>query len=386
MYRMGRNTQKNLARLLTRQGALGKLVLAGALTLPVALSAVAAPAGATTKSAKVLCHSANGIAVTDKLVCKGLAYYKGKTVNLEANGAVGAVADALFRAAAPGVQTYLGANVIVSDNPNGAGIGGTNAAADAAPDGLTVGYLNLNQALANQSLHQPGVNFPLSKIKFVGGTRPICSLIVSNPNSGITTIQQLLSVTNPTAILETAGSSFINTVVMLIAAYHVVPAHIITGYTSSTNLVTGFLRGDGPVVGTAEKTLQASILSGQATPLVLNNPIIPGMALYQTLKNVPTIESLVKTYPPKTKAGKIVLNALIAYLKGGASFFIQPVKTPVYLQAAMIQAFKYSFSLSSTELGVSAGGAVPGLLPATDGPKYVQKGLKEEPTLAKFNV
>lgn len=349
----------------------------------VAQTAGVASAG-TNKNSTGTCVSGTGQKITNALVCKGLAYYKGKTVTLVANGAVGAAADIVFRAIAPGVGAYLGASAVVGDTPSGAGISGTNTAAAAAPNGLTVGYLNLNQAIADQAQNVPGVNFPLSKIETVGGVKGTVSVLVSNASTGPKTIEAFLTTKTPIAVLQTLGSSFSTLVKMIIAAYHVVPAHIVTGYSSSANLTSGFVRGDGPVTGTSSSTLGSYVANGFAIPLLMSRPVQPGVIDYQYFKNVPTPATLLKKFPPKTKAGIAVMKALIAYENGSVSWMIMPRHTPSDEQAAMSAAMAYSWAVPATEALIAAGGTPPGLVPASEGPAYIAKGIASEKTLAKF--
>lgn len=356
--------------------------MAGSLLIPFIGAGIANPAGASAKSAK--CVTGNGQTVTNPLTCKGLAYYKGKTVTLYANGAVGAAADLVFRAIAPGVAAYLGATVNVGDAISGAGIAGTNTAADSPPNGLEVGWASINQDVADQAEKVPGVNFPLSKIEVVGASKGTIGILVSSASSGIKTIQQFLTTTTPVSVLQIAASSFEPLVLMLIAAYHVVPAKIVTGYSNSANLTQGFVRGDGPITGTSISTLGPLVVAGTAVPLLADKQVVPGDVDYQLLKNVPYPGSLLKNDPPKTKAGLAVMKALVNFESSSITAFILPRHTPVAYQTAMTAAFTSAFANPATEALISADGTPPGLIPAAKAVKIIANGISAEKVLAKF--
>lgn len=384
----GGNMKSNMNLVWARSGRFGfgsiiaVFIVTSALMLQIGGVAVASSAIANNKAET--CRSGTGQKITNRLICKGLAYYKGKTVLLWANGNVGAAADLLFRAIAPGVAAYLDCTVNVGDQGSGGGIAGTNAAADSPPSGLEVGFLEVSQDTADQAEKAPGANFPLSKIVSVGGTHGTIAVLVSSASSGIKSIKQLLIDPQPTKWLEILNSSFEPLMKMVIAAYHDVPAHIVTGYSGSANLTEGFERGDGPVTGTSVSTLGPLLTSGKAIPLMSDKPLSPGDPYYQVLKNVPTPASLLKSYPPKTKAGKIVMKALVTYENSGVSLLEMPRHTPAAYSSAMAAAMKSAFANPSIEAQIVAGGTPPGLIPVSKSYQILEAAIKSEKTLAKF--
>ncbi|HEV2361462.1 MAG TPA: hypothetical protein VGS21_07155, partial [Acidimicrobiales bacterium] len=212
-------------------------------------------------------------------------YFRGKTITLVADGAAGGATDVQYRAVAPVLAVLLHCNVVVQDDPTGAGISSQDDVYASKPNGLTIGSFSGDQDVTDQAEKIAGVNFPLKKVIQLGGAGQPESLIVSS-SSGPSTIQQFLTTTTPTKVLQTTGSSFSIVVNMLIAAYHDVPAQVVYGYSSSANLVQGFERGDGPVMGTAEHPMQSLLQAGVARPLLLSVKPWPTMPLYQQLRSI----------------------------------------------------------------------------------------------------
>src|SRR5665213_3433289 len=75
-------------------------------------------------------------------LARGLSYYHGKTVTLVAPDSPGGGFDQWARLLQPALSAYLHASVNVANIPAGNTVAGQDTVAKAAPNGLTVGWLN----------------------------------------------------------------------------------------------------------------------------------------------------------------------------------------------------------------------------------------------------
>lgn len=301
-------------------------VLLGGIAVLASAGLLIAP---TTTSASIVqkaksCRTANGIKITDAEVCKGLAYYKGKTLTYVEVGSVGGAFDEQADAEIPSLQSYLGATFVGSRYPTGNTIPGQDFLASAVPNGLTIGLLNpLNDA--SQVVEKvPGINFNPDRMAYLAGIASSAATLVALPSSGITTFSQFMKgIRAGTVRIAEQNSGSVNTVLRaLMAAVGGITnpnsTEWVTGYTSEALQVTGLLRGDAP---TADLNLDevCNLLQGnKVVPLATN--IVPpvGTNCRKYLTSVPTFVDLAKTYA-KTKAQKSLfkttetLNALTGF-------------------------------------------------------------------------
>jgi hypothetical protein len=105
---------------------------------------LSASGAVTNKRSSANCTTANGIKIkNDAAVCKGIAFYKGRTMTWVNIGSVGGPFDVPGIALGPELQAYLGLNTWeVASYPTGSSIPGQDAIARAPADGLTIGFLN----------------------------------------------------------------------------------------------------------------------------------------------------------------------------------------------------------------------------------------------------
>ncbi len=124
--------------------------------------------------------------------CTAADYPDGRTVRIIVPFAAGGPTDILARLLAEGLTTRLGAPVIADNKPGGGGNIGTDAAAKAAPDGLTlllgyIGPLAINPTLYGTLPFRPLEDFaPVSLLV----TTPL--VVAVNPAFPPTTMEELV--------------------------------------------------------------------------------------------------------------------------------------------------------------------------------------------------
>lgn len=297
------NNRFNLGmrRVLLAGGAV--LSMVGMTVVPASASTAntAASTANTAKAAKT-CHSANGIKVTDPLVCKGLAFYKGQTLNFIEPGSVAGPFDLQVEAEIPGMQKYLGATIDEQRITTGNTVPGQDAIAAATPDGLTIGLLNSLNDAALILEKQPGINFNPYRMAYLSGTNALPMVLMALPHKGYNNFADWLAsakkgsmrmVTQATGSENTVFRAFAAAVGAVKSANS--PAWV-SGYTKLTDEITGFLRGDAPIGYLNLSNVCTILQNHQAVALAVNAVPVAGTDCRNLLLHVPTFAQLEKKY------------------------------------------------------------------------------------------
>jgi tripartite-type tricarboxylate transporter receptor subunit TctC len=340
------------------------LLAASAATCAVGIAAVpmAVTVSASTKSS---CVSANGIKIKNNaLVCQGLKFYKGQTMNFIEPASVGGPFDLQAQAEIPGLQSYLGVTINETRITTGNSIPGQDALAAAPANGLTIGELNPVNDASLILENQPGINFNPARLGYIAGQAASPVVLQALPSSNITTFAQWLSeikagttkmVAQSTGTFNTVFRAFAASIGAITSANS--PAYV-TGYTSLTNEVTGYLRGDAPT-GFINLSNTCSLLqTKQSVPLMVNVTPALGTNCRALVASLPTFASLEKSYA-KTKAAQRLFNTAITLdnLSG------QPTATqtgvPAYKLDALRAALQWTEAQSSFKTAMEVNGMNP---------------------------
>jgi tripartite-type tricarboxylate transporter receptor subunit TctC len=321
------------------------------------------------------CSSANGLAINAKTagsasaaksICSGLSYYKGKTVTFVAPDNVGGGFDQNARVYAPYLSKYLGATVNVTNIPAGNTVAGMNfvAASNTTNPGLTVGWMNVGPIVEDKVLGITGVNFNAAGESMLGATAPNLTATVAYKSAacaawdnGFAGLLANNSAAHPVSEpIQTTGSTTFNE--LILDGVFGIHYHAIPGYASSTQLLSGWVRGDGCVITEPVSTIGSYLAGGTAVALLINVPLQTTNQYYKYFVGVPTYTQAEKQYKKyivnKTqKAAVPVLN-----LAGETQrvFFVPP-KSPQNEQSALRAAFKwasFNANLKGQLLGLGA--------------------------------
>lgn len=319
--------------------------LVGLLVSPVS-AAINHPNQAQ-QSVKV-CHAANGLRVTNVDVCRGLAFYKGKTMTFIDIGSIGGPFDAPGIAITPFLQQYLGVTVNISPFPSGNSIPGQDFLAHATPDGLTFGMLNPLNDVSDILLNTPGINFNPERLAYLVQSGVNASPLIAAQNSGYTNFSQVVSASkNGTLTMLTQNTGTLNTILRTWMGVLGVHPHYISGYAKLADEVTGLVRGDGPI-GQFDLSLACPLLqSGKA--VVLATTIVPpvGTNCRKYLTGVPTLKSLEKQYPPKTKKTKTEWSTLLALFSVTGNPMVTQTSVASFKINTLRAAIQWSFAQPS---------------------------------------
>ncbi len=253
--------------------------------------------------------TANAGAVTPKKkltpLQQGMAYYQGKTVNFIVPTTAGAQFDTEARILTAALGSYLHATFNVEDISSGLSITGQDTLAHAAPDGLTVGMLETGLDINNVINRNPALNFNPARENMLGGFTNSTTVIVVSPSAPYKNFGELISLsasTPPNLLLQTVSAT--NTTVRLFTKAFGINDKITFGYSNSSAIITGFLRGDGNFVSQSVNAVLPLVQGGKALPLAQQTIQPAGTPANTALTNVPTFAQLEKKYPPTTKLEK----------------------------------------------------------------------------------
>jgi tripartite-type tricarboxylate transporter receptor subunit TctC len=322
------------------------LCCVGVLSVPITASATTTPKSAHN------CTSANGIKIKDNaLVCKGLQFYKGQTIDLISPGSVGGQSDVQEEAMIPSLEAYLGVNIVETRITTGASVPGMDAIASASANGLTMGLLNPIAAATDVLEQAPGINFNPFREAYLSGSGPSPMDFLTLPNSGVTTFAQFLTEAKAGTARITYLSGLVGTIfrALMGALGGITNANSsqwVSGYSNQAAEVTGLLRGDAPFGMLSLVDTCSLIQGGQVVPLMGNVVPVVGTDCRKNMAPLPTFADLAKTYG-KTKAEK-KLFATVAALDNASGYpMVTQTKVANYKVQALRAAFLYVYHTPS---------------------------------------
>lgn len=281
---------------------------------------------------------------TTAAAANAASYFKGKTITLIAPDNPGGDFDLYARILAPAFGKALGATVNV-ENVNGAGtVVGTNQLAAAAPNGLTLGMVNVGGDLASLIEKKTGQNFNLGTLSYVGQPGASPSVFVTQPNSGFTSFSQLLKAKTPIKVVDVRNGTgdMLNRVVL--GAFKI-PHTFVTGFTSVSALKQGFLAGDGQFAFENLPPFRSMLDGGQAKALLTT--FIPTLPTLK--KAVGSAESLSSALSSATLTSSQKAAVKEALALSNVTFDMAgPSGIPAARLAALRAAFKTALSDPTT--------------------------------------
>jgi tripartite-type tricarboxylate transporter receptor subunit TctC len=162
--------------------------------LVVAATLATAPIASAASSQAKTCTSGAGTKVTGAAVCKGLAYYDGKTVTFISASSPATSYDYIARDLSTYLSIFLHASVNPVDYSPAGTIAGRDALAASTPDGLTIGEGNPTADILDTAAGNTTINFNLAREVFIGAIPQGTQIILVNPKeSPITSFRQLVT-------------------------------------------------------------------------------------------------------------------------------------------------------------------------------------------------
>lgn len=330
-----------------RSWAMGLAILGGSSLLAACGSTSTAKAPA--KSGKVSSSASQA------------SYFKGKTITLIAPDKPGGGYDRWARLAAPFLQKALGATIKVVNAPGAGTVVGTNELYHSAPNGLTIGLVDVSGDIGNKVENKKGQQFNLTKFQYLGQPTTNVVAVFANPASPYHSISALEHAKGPVKVLDIASGvgDVTNRVVLGALGVHM---QLVTGYNNGKTLETGFLRGDGPIASGTYSSWYSVVKAKKALPLM-----VTWMgATWSGAPGVPTLGHIMKTQKLSSKA-KAALLATGKLVELGYDFAVPPgvpaarvaalraafasmVKSPAFIQKAKAVKLNVQY-VSGTKVG-----------------------------------
>lgn len=298
--------------------------------MAVAVSTLAIEGGAVATS---LASATNGSPLH-----KGLAFYKGKSIEFIVPGAAGGGTDKVGRAYAMYMATYLHASSYVVDS-NGPTQAGLNLAYASAPNGLAIGVDNVNSLVGDWlGLGHEGLNFNPRALSFIGFNDPGLLIWASLRSSPYTSIRSVIDATNSPSETVIVNALGVNDMLFKLLGAKVT---FLTAYANTNAATAGFERGDGPLTNGGLDQLGPLLGAGIARALAVSSfRVALGTAYREDIVGVPTTSQLMAKYAPKTKAGKALAKAFLDFVAMDGNALTTPPGVSndklVALQAAML--------------------------------------------------
>jgi tripartite-type tricarboxylate transporter receptor subunit TctC len=265
----------------------------------------------------------------------GSGYFKGKTITLISPDAPGGSYDSYARLFAPYVGQELGATINVEDISAAGTVQGSNQMATSAPNGMTIGMVNVGGDIASLVEKQPGQDFNMAKLDWIGQPAAIPNAIVTQPGSSLKSFASMLHPSGSVSALDIRNGIGDMLIRVIYGAFNI-PYKLDTGFEETSALKQGFLANDGQTILEAMSTLYPLISGNEAKPLLVIGPV--GLASYQTaLSGVPTLQSEMSTVTLSATQKSAVKEALA--LSNLSDDFAAPPGLPASELTALRNAF-----------------------------------------------
>jgi tripartite-type tricarboxylate transporter receptor subunit TctC len=271
----------------------------------------------------------------------GAGYFKGQTITLISPDAPGGSYDSYARLFAPYLGQELGATVNVEDVSAAGTLQGSNQMAASAPNGLTIGMVNVGGDIASLVEKQPGQDFNMAKLDWIGQPAAIPNALVTQPGSSVKSFSGLLHPSGSVSALDIRNGIGDMLIRVIYGAFNV-PYKLDTGFEATSALKQGFLANDGQTILEAMSTLYPLISGSEAKPLLVIGPV--GLASYQSaLSGVPTLQSEMSSVSLSAAQQSAVKEALA--LSDLSDDFAAPSGLPASELTALRNAFAKAAAL-----------------------------------------
>jgi hypothetical protein len=301
-------------------------------------------------------------------LASGLSFYANKTIKLIAPDAPGGGFDAVARAVAPYMASYLHATVDVTNDSSSDTLAGQDLFAASPADGLTIGMLNAGTDIESIVTGTPGVNFNPKSTQFLGGN-PVAggSGFECLATSGFANFEQVVHSSTP--VSEAVVSSGTQTLDLdLINAAFGIKTKIIGGYANTAAEEQGEERGDGNcgVLSISTPGFGPYMAAGKANLLLQTHAADPKVAFYAQTTKAASLQSEMTANPATTNSERLARAALVQVTAVGVGHeFNAPANTPAAEVTALRAALKYALQNPKCQAVLLAAGQPTGWVSGT---------------------
>lgn len=193
--------------------------------------------------------------------------YEGERISFVVAYGEGGLYDLFARTAAPYLEKELGATVVVENRPGAGGLTAANEIYAAEPDGMTIGFFS-GQGLAGAVLGgSAGAAFDLEKFTYVARLAQDDRVLVTGPESGITSVEDLQKKKLRFASAGPGGADHIDATILIPVLG--LDADIVTGYAGSAETALAVTSGDTELASGTVPSRMASVASGDHVPVLI---------------------------------------------------------------------------------------------------------------------
>lgn len=195
--------------------------------------------------------------------------------------------DTIARAVAPALEAELGVTVVVENQPGAGGLTAANTLYEGEPDGLTFAILPGVGILAASLAETAGVSFDPQEFTFVARVAPDERLMVTGPESGFDSIEDVLAADRPVRFAATGpgGGDYIDATI--VAEILGLDGEVVSGFPGSGDTALAVTTGDVDAVFSSVAGLLSGVESGDLLPVM-----IAGEERAEDLPDVPAMLEL----------------------------------------------------------------------------------------------
>ena len=167
--------------------------------------------------------------------------------------------------------------------------------------------VNVGGDIASLVEKQPGQNFNMAKLSWIGQPAAIPNALVTQPGSNVQTFSALLHPSGSVSALDIRNG--IGTCCCGSSTGPSGPLHLDTGFEATSALKQGFLANDGQTILEAMSTLYPLISGNEAKPLLVIGPVQVS-SYSKALSGVPTLQTEESTVSLSSAQKAAVTEAL----------------------------------------------------------------------------
>jgi tripartite-type tricarboxylate transporter receptor subunit TctC len=197
--------------------------------------------------------------------CKPL---KGKTVSLVVPFDPGGGYDSYARLIAPKLGDALGTQVIVKNQPGAGGLVAINSLINAKGDGTQIAIMNGAGTAASVLAGAEGAKFPMDDLSYIGRVGENNTVLVSAADSKYQSWKDILASDGFRFGSSGRGSSDYITPALLIEAFGLKNAEIVTGFGGQSEVALALMQGNVDGLAGPADSRRAGIASKEQTPLL----------------------------------------------------------------------------------------------------------------------
>jgi tripartite-type tricarboxylate transporter receptor subunit TctC len=195
--------------------------------------------------------------------------------------------DTIARAVAPALESELGATVVVENQPGAGGLTAANTLFEGEPDGRTFAILPGVGILAAALAGADGVNYEPTEFTFVARVAPDERLMVTGPQSGFESIEDVLAADGPVRFAATGpgGGDYIDATI--VSEILRLDGEVVSGFPGSGDTALSVTGGDTDAVFSSVAGLLSGVENGDLVPVM-----VAGSERAQDLPDVPAMLEL----------------------------------------------------------------------------------------------